>query len=422
MDYIHQKLPNGVSLHMLPMDNYKTTFAGVFFYWPLGEDVAETALIPHVLQRGTATYPTARELRSRLAELYGSQFGVNVLKRGENLVVQIKLQLVNDRYLPETSNLLEECSDILREVVLHPYQEHHHFAPRYVSGEKKNIQSRIRSLLNDKGRFAFHRCLQHLCPDRGYSKSKYGTLDQVEAITPDTLWDHYQKLINQAPVDIYICGRYDHNRVVDTISERFNWQRERQDEPWRSKRIEAGDHQIVHERMDISQGKLVLAQTSDVTQDSDLYPALIMYNGILGAYPHSKLFQNVRERKGLAYYIGSSLDSSMGLQFISAGIEAQTFNDATSLIQEQLEAMVQGKISKDELEWTRSSLKTGLLQMYDDLGEQVALAVDGRISGRRWTIGKLLEAISGLGIKDVTEVARRMHLQTTYFLSNGEVE
>jgi hypothetical protein len=57
--------------------------------------------------------------------------------------------------------------------------------------------------------------------------------------------------------------------------------------------------------------------------------------------------------------------------------------------------------------------------MYDDLSEQVALAVDARISGRRWTIPALLEALDRVCIGDVKEVARQMHLQTTYFLSGG---
>ena len=109
----------------------------------------------------------------------------------------------------------------------------------------------------------------------------------------------------------------------------------------------------------------------------------------------------------------------MGLQFISAGIDAQAFAETTQVVGQQLEAMRQGKISRQELEWTRSSVKTGLLQMYDDLGEQVALAVDGRISGRQWSIPQLIEEIDKVGIEEVTQVAKSMHLQTTYFLSSG---
>ena len=419
MEYIQQKLSNGVSLHLLPMENYKTTFVGVFLYWPMGDDVASTAMIPHILQRGTATYPTARELRARLAELYGTQFGIGVLKRGENLVVQLKIQLVNDQYLPGQTSLLEEALDILREVLLHPHTENSRFTQRFVDGEKRNIQSRIKSLRNDKGRFAFHRCLQHLCPDRGYSQNKYGTLQQVEAVNPDNLWSHYRGLLEHAAADIYICGRYDHNRVVDAVHQRFAWPRSAGSEPEQVRPLEIGEPKIIREKMDINQGKLVTALSSNITQSSDLYPALILYNGILGGYPHSKLFQNVREKRGLAYYIGSSLDSIMGLQFISAGIDAKTFDETVEVMNQQLEDMRQGIIDKQEIEWTRSSIKTGLLQMYDDLGEQVAMAVDGRITGRRWTIPSLLEAMENLTANDVADVAKRMELQTTYFLSNG---
>jgi predicted Zn-dependent peptidase len=419
MKYTHQKLSNGISLHMLPMDNYKTTFVGVFFYWPLGNDVAETALIPHVLQRGTASFPTARELRSHLANLYGSQFGIGVLKRAENLLVQLKIQLVDDHYIPGNNSLLESVLDILREVVLHPYTEHGDFTQRYVTGEKRNIQARIRSLLNDKSRFAFHRCLQHLCPESGYSKNKYGTLEQVEAITPEGLWQQYQRLLREAAVDIYVCGRYDHNRVVDAITRRFNWDRGTKVDPREIRTFPPRDPQIIKERMDISQGKLVMALTTDITQKSDLYPALILYNGILGGFPHSKLFQQVREEKGLAYYIGSSLDSIMGLQFISAGIDAKTFGETDEVILQQLEEMRRGHFNHQELEWTRAGIRTGLLQMFDDLGEQVALAVDGRISGRRWTLESLLSAIDQVDSRQIVEVAEQMHLQTSYFLSNG---
>lgn len=419
MEYIQQKLENGASLHLLPMENYKTTFVGVFLYWPLGEDAADSAIVPHLLQRGSALYPTALELRARLAALYGTQLGIGLLKRGEYLVLQLKIQMVDDKYLPDSLPLLEEALEILGQVLLHPYTEEGRFAPQYLQGEKRNIQARIKSLLNDKGRFAFHRCLQHLCPDRGYSRNQYGTLEQVEAITVDSAWQQYQRLLENAAADIYVCGLFDEKRLVEGVKSRLAWSRQPGGEPEMPRPLAKKEHKVVHEHMDINQGKLVMALEGDVTQRSDLYPALIMYNGILGGYPHTKLFQNVREERGLAYYIGSSLDSLMGLQFISAGIDAGSFTETTEVVAHQLAEMGRGKITAEEMAWTRASLRTGLLQMYDDLDEQVALAVDARFSGRRWSIPELLEALDTVSVEQVQEVAQGMQLLTTYFLSNG---
>lgn len=420
MEYSQHKLANGSTLHLLPLANYKTTFIGVFLYWPLGDDAARTAILPHLLQRGTVSYPSARELRARLAELYGTQFGIGVLKRGENLVVQLRLQLVNEGYLPDKVSLLTETLAILREVLLYPYTEQGVFAERYVQGEKRNIQARLKSLLNDKSRFAFQRCLHHLCPERGYSRNQYGDLSQVEAISADEAWQQYERLLANAAADIYVCGRFERGQILAAIPAHFSWPRQGGHELALPRPLLRREHQVITERMDISQGKLVMALVGDITQQSDLYPALIMYNGILGGFPHAKLFQNVREQRGLAYYIGSSLDSVMGLQFIAAGIDADTFAETTAVVSQQLADLAAGRISNEELEWTRSSLRTGLLQMEDDMGEQVALAVDARLSRRRWTIPALLAALDQVGVAEVQTVARQLQLQTTYFLSGGD--
>ena len=55
--------------------------------------------------------------------------------------------------------------------------------------------------------------------------------------------------------------------------------------------MEKREHQVIREPMDISQGKLVMAVNGRVTQNSDLYPALILYNGILGGFPTPSFFQ-----------------------------------------------------------------------------------------------------------------------------------
>ncbi len=420
MEYYQQKLANGVSLHMLPLDRYKTTFIGINIYCGLGHERAATGLIPHVLQKGSSAYPTARQLRSRLAELYGSQFGAGVVKRGEQQLLQLRLQLVHDSHISDGSSLLEDCLDILQGVMLDPYTESGSFKPEYVAIERKNAADKIRSLLNDKSRYAFHRCLAHLCPQRDYSHNKFGTVEAVEAVDAEHLWQKYQHVLATAPADVFVCGRYDHNRVVDGINSRFNWSRRGEKALEPAIPLPEENPRTVKEQMDISQGQLVMAMTTEINQSDNRYPALVLYNGILGAFPHSKLFQQVREKKGLAYHIGSSLDSMMGVQFISGGIDAESFDDTVEVIADQLRQMRKGEITADEMEWTRIGLRTGLLQMYDDLGEQVSLAIDGRISGRRWLIPQLIEEMERLTLSDVVEAARTMKLQVTYFLSGGE--
>ena len=63
----------------------------------------------------------------------------------------------------------------------------------------------------------------------------------------------------------------------------------------------------------------------------DAYPAALLYNGILGGYPHSKLFINVREKESLAYYASSRFDGIKGSLMIQTGIEISNKEKAETL-------------------------------------------------------------------------------------------
>ena len=91
--------------------------------------------------------------------------------------------------------------------------------------------------------------------------------------------------------------------------------------------------------MNVTQGKLCLGCRTNTAPDSDDYPALIVYNGILGGGIHSKLFRNVREKASLAYYAYSMLEKFKGLMVISCGIDISNKQKALEIIEEQLADM-----------------------------------------------------------------------------------
>lgn len=84
-----------------------------------------------------------------------------------------------------------------------------------------------------------------------------------------------------------------------------------------------GDKEVetVVERLNVSQGKLNMGLRTSITYGDPQYAAALMYNGILGGYPHSKLFVNVREKESLAYYASSRYDGHKAIATIQSGIE-----------------------------------------------------------------------------------------------------
>ena len=77
--------------------------------------------------------------------------------------------------------------------------------------------------------------------------------------------------------------------------------------------------------------------------------ALMVFNGLFGGFPHSKLFMNVREKESLAYYASSSVDTFRGFMSVQTGIDEKNRNQVLRLIHEQLESLRNGEITDLEL-------------------------------------------------------------------------
>ena len=139
-------------------------------------------------------------------------------------------------------------------------------------------------------------------------------------------------------------------------------------------------------------------------------------SGVLGGYPHSKLFRVVREREGLCYYASSSLEKTKGLLLVAAGIEARHYERAKGLIEGEIAALRAGEITTEEMESTRKAMVRGLETSGDAPARLVTHAYGGIVNGRNEPIAQLIDAIERLRKEDVVQAARLLRLDTVYFL------
>ena len=91
---------NHIRLHVLPTDRFKTFAISVYIGRPLEEEtVTSTALTPFVLRRGTELRPETKQFREYLDDLYGAGFGFDIYKRGDYQIVQLRMDIINDRFV-----------------------------------------------------------------------------------------------------------------------------------------------------------------------------------------------------------------------------------------------------------------------------------------------------------------------------------
>lgn len=416
------RINDNITLHYIPMQKLKTTAIGVFIHRELNaEEASKNALLPYVLKRGCKLCPDSEAVAKYLENLYGATFGASVMKMGDDHILHFSAETISDKFAPENEALVSDLLSFMMSVIFEPYTENGAFASEVLELEKKNACDRIEALKNDKRSYASRRCIEEMCKGENSAISQYGNANDIKAIAPQPLYNHYKSIITSSVIDIYICGDADMNEAEKTIkayTDKFEFTKA---QIARSEILKkSAPKQDVTERMDITQGKLSIGFRTNVSKKDRDYPALLVFNSVFGGGAHSKLFNNVREKLSLAYYAGSQIEFCKGLLIVNAGIEFKNFQKAYDETLVQLEEIKKGNIS--ELEFTSSinSLINNLEASYDDPRFMQYHYLSEKVGGTNMDIEAVKSGILAVTPADVAEVAKKTELDTVYFLTGEE--
>lgn len=410
-----EKIADGVQLHILPTSKFKTVTSKVYVQTALGAATSMTALLPMVMARGCEKYPTMQEVAAQLADLYGARFGCDVAKIGERQCIEFYYELPAGTYVEEPE-LGSRGMATFADLVCRPKVEGGGFDPQYVEQEKVNLKNLIRGLIDNKRSYALQRFYQTMFAGEPFAVYKYGTVEEVEPITPEELLEHYRRLMSENPIDIFVVGDVDEGSVVDHWSRGLMGRNGVRSMPAASEFRTPKEVREVEEEEDLQQGILFLGYRTPVTYSSPDYYKLLVYSGVLGGFPHSKLFINVREKASLAYYVWTHVEATKGFMLINAGIHPDNYQKAVDIILEQVEAVNQGNISLPELEATKRGLINNFLTMEDNPMAVIDRGMLGNIHNVQREVEEAVDRVREVTVDDLVEQGQRLKLDTIYFL------
>lgn len=413
---------NGIDVHIHPTDKFKTTTMVLTAEQSLAEEtVTKTALLANVLKRGTARFPETRKLRAHLDSLYGAVFDVDVLKKGERQVMHLYLETANEKFLSGQTPLLEQAIQFIGDVIARPYLEHWAFSEKYLSAEKESLRKRLESIIDDKMTYANQRVTEEMCKGEPFRLLIYGRVTDLPQITAEGLYQYYQEWTAHCPMNLFVVGDVEPRQVLEHIRAYVTLQRS-DSKPLPPTVPSPSVQQIreVVDRLDVSQAKLNIGCRTHVTYSDDDYPVLLICNGILGGFPHSKLFVNVREKASLAYYAVSRLESHKGILMMMSGIDVNNYEKAVAIMKEQLEMIQAGKVSEEELNLTKATVSNQFRELVDSARHMIDFTYNGLISGRPRRIEEILEQIQKVTLEDVKRVAGKIQIDTVYLLRDDK--
>jgi len=311
--------------------------------------------------------------------------------------------------------------EFAKQVIFEPLIENNGFKKEYVEQEKQNLKNSIQGLINDKADYAVERCYQEMCKNENFGIYELGRIEDIEKINEKNLYEHYLEVIHSSPIDIFVIGSVPENMARETVHRLFGIQSDKKRVyPSTDIITNVGQVKKVEEPMEVTQGKLSLGFRTKIPAKDKRYYSLIVFNSILGGGPHSKLFNNVREKLSLAYYVFSRLERFKGLMIISSGIEVTNYQKALDEILAQMDEMKKGNISEAELNAAISSSVNNIRSLTDSAYYIADYYLGQLVGNTEDDFEDIIKKISAVTKEDVVAISQNIELDTIYFLKNKD--
>lgn len=414
---VDYRLAKGVDLHVIPTKQFKMTHILIDFATPQTTTNATARnLLANLLETSTHLYPTQTALARQMAKLYGAFVSIIVGRVGRLHTVRLRSSFIND-HLAERE-LFSQVVELINQVLFHPLVDGGEFDSPTFRLQSNNLASTIKSLYDDKQFYANQKLLKLYYSDDSVMKNpSFGSIEDLEYCSPASLFETYQKMINQDKVDIFVLGNVDPEKVSSIIRQLPFTDREPNlpDTPFYFQKVHA---EVVsdQERQNVSQAKLDLGYHLPIYYRDPLYPAALVFNGLFGGTPYSKLFTNVREKASLAYYASSRLAPFSGLVNVQTGIQSADYETALRMIQQQAVEIQEGQFTPELMREVQDAL---INQHYAgfDIANNV---LEHHLVNQLLSLPEqtdFAEQVNQVTKDDVMKVAAMMKLQASYLLS-----
>lgn len=297
---------------------------------------------------------------------------------------------------------LELAIDVLADFIMaptFPYEE--------MIKEKEVVVQEIKQTFDDPSDAVFENFQEKVFADQPMGRSILGTADLVRSFDAEQLRDYMNHNYAGNNIVVSAVGNLKHSEFVKMVADRMNGLRAKTDFIKPKQEYIGG---FCVENRDVEQAQVVLGFHGINYEDPD-YRASHVMSLILGGGMSSRLFQEIREKRGLVYtvYSFSNSYSKSGLCGVYAGLDALQINQYLPVVADELKKITNEYVEDKELRRAKTQIKAGLLMgLESSFATAEMLARQQLIYGRFINIDEIVEQIDKIEKEDVLRVARRL--------------
>ena len=388
-------LPNG--LRILTSTFRHTNAVSIIFLFGAGsryetpELAGASHLFEHLLFKGTPTRPTPRQISEVVEGVGGSLIAFT-----DREVTGYWCRLAQPHY--------REGIDLLSDMALNSL-----FRDEDIDKEKQVVYEEIRASFDSPGARTSMLLDELLWPNQPMGRDIAGTVESVGAISRDEMRKYLETQYVASNTVIAVAGNIEHDDVVEQLTELLGGLQDGEILPMYPFESKTDGPRVALEHRPTEQAHIAFGLPGFSQDDPDRY-ALALMSVILGESMSSRLFEEVREQRGLAYDIhsGVAFYSDCGAFIIESGIDPARIDEAIPVILGELGKMRDGVT---EAEWAQArELTKGrmMLRMEESRAVTSFLGIQELLRDKVESVDAVIEKIEAVTLDDIKRGANRI--------------
>ncbi len=388
-------LPNGVRIVTEKIDTVQSASIGIW----VGVGARDEAdplrgishVIEHMLFKGTETR-TAQQVADAIDSVGGYL----------NAFTDKEYTCYYARILSEHIGI---AVDVLSDMFLHSKVD-----PTELAREQNVILEEIKRHEDQPDDLVHDVFYQTIWPNHVLGKSVIGTAQTVASFTHDDLVGYMHKRYTPDTIVIAAAGNLEHSQVVEMIAERFGGLTGTRAD-WREPDEKAQAHLDTEcVSKPVEQVHVVMGVPGFSQSEDDRYKLSVL-DTVMGGGMSSRLFQEIREKRGLAYSVGSYTTSYRegGLFAVYAGTSPDTAGDVVSIVKEEFAKVTANNVTEAELNRAKNQVRGGMVMAQESMSSRMMrIGKNELVHGRVIPYDEILGKIQAFTLGDIHDVTEKI--------------
>jgi len=363
-------------------------------------------LIEHMLFKGTDKYSLVDI--ANISDRLGGRLNAFTGKE----ITQFYLKAIDEKF--------DIAFDLLSDIVFNSKFDKNEF-----DKEKNVVLQEIKESEDSPDTNAFELFYENLFNPNPLSFPIAGKTDIVSKFTRDLLYDYYLTKYKPSNLLLSVVGNISHEMIVQKANEFFKDYEKDIPKDFKFDKPQINEFNLSHKKESLNQLYVIMGMKGVSAVSEDRYKFMVL-NDILGAGMSSRLFQKIREEKGLAYTINSFPDSFLesGIHIIFSIIEPKEFNPYLNSVKEILFDIKENGINEEELVRAKDHIKSSIiLGLENNLSKMRNIVNKELYSKELLDVNKILDEINSYTREEINQIANKyLDVETSSILAYGNVK